>query len=285
MHHASWQNIDKACRNIVANHDKNDPGLKDKLMGGLHFVVCGGNTLIFASSLCWVCLQYCQPNAWLRQLSNPPRTTHADFNQHKPPGGSSLYADPTDSESKIRAKNQFGRDAWLRFKHCVILTEQHRFSDATPDGAKLWATVQRLMREDPFRDDKDGSKLRAEATQLCEDLNAAAITPEELSHLMQTSPPRVIVTRNVLRNPINRCLYKHHAAFNKKRLITWYSTDMAVVGKGRTQSKHKLSPQLTNLVRDLAPDQAYGIPGQQYFYEGILYKMTDNIYPQVTTNM
>lgn len=204
----------------------------------------------------------------------------SDFNQHRPPNGSSLYSDPTKGDSSLKGKNQAGRDAWLRFKHCVILNKQHRFNDDTPDGAKLWDAVKVLMSETPYKvntKNPDRCELRAAATKLCDDLNACAITPEQLNQLMQSAPPRVVVTRNVLRNPLNLCLYKHHASFNKKRLITWFAHDVAVCGR----QKARLSPMLANLVRNLSPDHAFGIPGQQFFYEGILYRMTENVYPQV----
>ena len=170
----------------------------------------------------------------------------------------------------MHAKNKAGRDTWLRFNRCVILSEQHRFSNATPDGAELWATVQLLSSEKALSE--------AECTTLCDRLNAQAVTPEELNDMMKTAPPRVVITRNALRNPLNRNLYKHHAAFNKKRLITWFNQDTAVSGR---QRNIKLAAPLQHLIRALSPDKTDGIPGQQYFFEGITYRMTDNIYPQV----
>lgn len=171
----------------------------------------------------------------------------------------------------MQVKNQAGRAAWLRFNRCVILSDQHRFSNATPDGAELWQIVQRLSAESALSE--------AECATLCDRLNAKAVTPEQLNDMMQTGPPRVVVTRNALRNPLNRNLYKHHASFHKKRLITWYTQDAAVTGR---QRNIKLSAPLQQLVRALSPDKTDGIPGQQYFFEGITYRMTDNIYPQVS---
>lgn len=74
-----------------------------------------------------------------------------------------------------------GRATWKLFTTVCILKEQHRFSDATPDGKKLYDMVKKIWSD-------EGLSMK-EVEDICTSLNEeCVISEEDMGELLKRNP-------------------------------------------------------------------------------------------------
>jgi hypothetical protein len=197
--------------------------------------------------------------------------------------------DATHGKSKIRASKTLaleanGRRAWLAIDECVILTEQHRFSDATEDGSKLHDIVQKLSS------DAEKGLSTPEVEDLCATLNACVASKEKIGEMLR-SGVTVVALRNAVKAKLSLLLARHDAYARKERLIVWANPHFAAAERTTGKTKRSKGPPLASrpmtdaVHRVLAGVTHTGktnvMPAVQYFYNGVRYNFMDSKHPAV----
>ena len=180
-----------------------------------------------------------------------------DFLQHRPVQDTALFINQPAPSPQQSA----GRDLWLRFIDVCILTQQHRFSSATEDGAKLCDVTNLLMSESEVS--------QAQAAKFCDALNTRAVATDQLPALLACAP-RAIVLRHEVRRILNPQLCAHHAQKLNKRMLSWRSIDTGARFR-------QLSPAVLAALENLPSNKTGDMPTMQYFFPGILYACTETL--------
>ena len=211
------------------------------------------------------------------RLSNLPFgglhvVTCQDFKQHQPVVGKPLFSHSAKCISSLlgllqehkaaksystEAKELQGRHVWMQFQKVCILSEQHRFSVATEDGAKLYRYALMLMS------DVHPPSL-AMVQEFCEELNKCAVTEPQLLAMLDLHP-KAIVLRNVVRQAVGMQLAQHHAQRLGKRMVMWRSLDRSQGGGG------ELSSEVLDILDSTLAKDTQDMPLIGSFFSGIHY--------------